>query len=76
MGPLSNITGVLIRRDTETHRESMCDYGSRDWSAVSTGQRILKDCWPHRELAERHGKDSPLEFSKSMGLWSPLILDF
>ena len=44
------------RRDTETHKKKVCDYGGKDWSAVSTSQgmpRIAGDTRNERKGIEQ-----------------------
>ena len=53
-----------------------CEDRSRDWSAASTNQAVLRIAGNQQRLRERHGTHSPLEPSEGINSTNTLILDF
>lgn len=62
VGPSSNLTVVLIRREGETQRKTQGGHHMMaEAEQCSYKLRDIEDHWHHQEVRERHGVDSPLE---------------
>lgn len=68
------LTGVLIRRDTQTHTgKRPCDNRNRDWSDMSSKRRNTKDRRSPSETRNEARKTPPRTSGRSSAL---LLLDF
>lgn len=79
MSPKFTMTGVLIRRDTETGEtqrqgRGSCDDGGRDWSEASTSQRTPKIAGNTRSW-KRQGRTLPWRRQGPHGPADTLISD-
>lgn len=67
---------ILRRKCVETQRKRLCKDGGRDYSYVSTSQRMLRIASKHQKLSVWHGWFLEAPRGVNLAKVSALILDF